>query len=152
MKYFIPLAVVSLVGLSSAALADDTYTVPQDFALQRVVELNVTPMGVVLDLGSSISAVNISHMRDIVFTGLDGALCSVEVDCSATQPTALLLRKIPPIDFDDREPSPDGTAMLFVNTDSGLYRFQLTPVSSQPDYTKVQIEPSPPHPPFPSTF
>jgi len=124
----------------SAAMANETVQVPVDYARQRVVKLDVTQMGLVLDLGSPITSVNLSHMNNIVFTGLDGALCDATSACPDTQaPTKLLLRHIQPIGFKGQLPSTDGTRMLFVSTQSGVYRFQLKPVSKTPAYTLVQI-------------
>ncbi len=56
-------------------MAKDTLTVPQEFALQRVIKVDVTLMGLVLDMGSPISSVNLSHLNDVIFTGMDGVLC-----------------------------------------------------------------------------
>lgn len=123
-----------------SALANDTVQVPADYARQRVIKLDVTQMGLVLDLGSPITSVNLSHMSNIVFTGLDGALCDATAACPDTQaPTKLLLRHIQPIGFKGQLPSTDGTRMLFVSTQAGVYRFQLKPVSKTPAYTLVQI-------------
>lgn len=150
MKFFPQLAAcsVSLACISAApAIAGDTITVPQDFALQRVIKVDVTQMGLVLDLGSPISSVNLSHMNDVIFTGMDGALCDAKTECpDSPRPTKLLIRKIPPIKFKDQLPSSDGTRMLFVSTESGLYRFWIKPVSASPDYTQVSIQSE-----FPST-
>ena len=126
----------------STVLANETITVDQNFARERVVKLDVTPMGLVLDFGNSpISAVDLSHLREIIFRGMDGALCSAQAECpEGPRPTKLLLRKIPPIEFENEDPSPDRMAMLFVTTASGIYRFQLKPVEAQPQYTKINIE------------
>jgi len=136
------------------AFANDTITVPQDFARVRVVKLDVTPMGLVLDLNSPINSVNLSHLRDIVFVGLDGALCDAQTDCpqDAQPPTQLLLRKIPPIPFKNQQPSPSGEAMLFVMTNQGLYRFQLKPVNKTPSYTEVEIAPDRQNSTFPGSI
>jgi len=135
---------VSLACLSvTPAMAKDTLTVPQEFALQRVIKVDVTPMGLVLDMGSPISSVNLSHLNDVIFTGMDGVLCDAKTtECpDSSRPTKLLVRRIPPIQFKDQLPSKDGTRMLFVSTESGLYRFRLKPISESPDYTKVEIQP-----------
>jgi len=124
----------------SSAIASETVQVPVEYARQRVVKLDVTQMGLVLDLGSPITSVNLSHMNNIVFTGLDGALCDATTACSdASPPTKLLLRHIQPIGFKGQLPSTDGTRMLFVSTQAGVYRFQLKPTSKTPAYTLVQI-------------
>jgi hypothetical protein len=137
--------------LPQSVKAGDTVTVPQDFARDRVLKLDVTPMGLVIDLNSEISSVQISHMRNVVYRGIDGVLCDVRSDCpDGPRPTTLFLRKIAPINFKDEEPSPDGTSLLFVTTERGLYRFQLKPVRKTPDYTQIQIDPdSPSVPPNP---
>lgn len=137
----------TLAGTSlflAPVLANDTVIVPQNFARSRVVKLEVTPMGLVLNVGTPIRSVNLSHLKDIVFVGLDGALCDAQTDCpqDAQAPTQLLLRKIPPIPFKNQQPSPSGEAMLFVMTNQGLYRFQLKPVNKTPNYTEVEIAPN----------
>ncbi len=133
----------SIACVSAApAMAADTLNVPQAFALQRVIKVDVTQLGLVLDLGSPIDSVNLSHMNNVVFTGLDGVLCDAKTtECpDAPRPTKLLVRKIPPIKFKDQLPSSDGTRMLFVSTKQGVYRFRLKPVSGSPTYTKVLIQ------------
>jgi hypothetical protein len=103
-------------------------------------------------MGSPISSVNLSHMSDVVFTGMNGVLCDAKTtECpDSPRPTKLLVRKIPPIKFKDQLPSKDGTRMLFVSTESGLYRFQLKPISASPDYTQVLIEQEFPSSEFPN--
>ncbi len=133
---------------AAPAMAADTLNVPQEFALQREVKVDVTPMGLVLDLGSPIDSVNLSHMSNVVFTGMNGVLCDAKAQCpDAPRPTKLLVRKIPPIKFKDQLPSTDGTRMLFVSTKSGLYRFRLKPLNTSPNYTEVLIKSE-----FPSGF
>lgn len=133
-------AVSAMCLVPSSAVANETVQVPADYARQRVIKLDVTQMGLVLDLGSPITSVNLSHMSNLVFTGLDGALCDATAACPDTQaPTKLLLRHIQPISFKGQLPSTDGTRMLFVSTQAGVYRFQLKPVSKTPAYTLVQI-------------
>lgn len=135
-------------GLATPAVAQesrDTIPVPQNYALERVIEVDVTPMGLVLDLGAPVKSATLSHMSDVVFVGLDGVLCDAKAECSeATRPTQLLLKQIPPISFKHQLPSSDGTRMFFVNTDSGLYRFQLKPSpkpsTAKAPYTKVEIQ------------
>lgn len=123
------------------AVAVDTITIPQEFAQQRVVNVKVTQMGLVLDLGSPVKSVNLSHLSDVVFIGLDGVLCDTRAECSESQPpTKLLLRRIPPIQFKQQLASPDGSRMLFVSTGSGLYRFRIHTESTPPDYTLVIIQ------------
>ena len=123
----------------------DTITIDYNWATNRVIELDVTPMGVVLDFGNSpISAVDLSHLREIIFRGMDGVLCPPQAECpDGAPPTKLLLRKISPIPFENEKPSPDGTTMLYVSTASGIYRFQLQPVEKLNNYTKVNIETAP---------
>ena len=133
----------------------DTILVPQKYALEREIEVDVTPNGLVLNLGAPVRSANLSHMNNVVFVGLDGVLCDSKTECSeAPRPTMLLLRQIPPIAFKDQLPSSDGTRMFFVNTDSGLYRFRLKP-SAKPSkvkapYTEVKIQPD--YPASPSQF
>lgn len=140
-------ATPAIAQFGPSGIAGDTITVPQEFARQRVVEVEVTQMGLVLDLGGPITSVNLSHMSDVVFTGLDGVLCDAKAECSEAQPpTKLLLRRIPAIKFKQQLPSPDGTRLLFVSTASGVYRFGIKPKTTAPDYTLVVIQSG-----FPST-
>lgn len=144
MMNHLPALAICTAALACAAtpvFAADTITVPQEFALQRVIEVDVTPMGLVIDLGAPVKSVNLSHLSDVVFVGLDGVLCDAKAECTeATRPTKLLLRRIPPITFKHQLPSSDGTRMLFVDTDSGLYRFQIKPSSATAPYTEVEIQ------------
>lgn len=136
-----------------SAQASDTIQVPQNYAKERVVKIDVTQMGLVLDLGSPISSVDLSHMSDVIFRGLDGALCDKSAECPDTPPpTKLFLRRIPPIKFKHVLPSPDGTRMLFVNTSAGLYRFQIKPVTGAPKYTSVKVQPDFPTTAFPNAI
>lgn len=143
MKYLTQIATCTAVFALTAApvLAEDTIKVPHAFALERVIEVNVTPKGLVLDLGAPVKSANLSHMSDVVFVGLDGVLCDAKAECTeSTRPTMLLLRRIPAIPFKHQMPSADGTRMLFVLTDSGLYRFQIKPSSANAPYTEVEIQ------------
>ena len=138
---------VSMGGLADSASAQETLKVDRVFGLARKIVIDVTPSGIALDFNSEINSVNLSHLGEITFNGLDGELCKAESSCSAeSAPTILLLRKIPHINFPDQQPNADGTAMLFVNTSSGLYRFELIPKNEKPEYTKVEIinDPLPP--------
>jgi hypothetical protein len=136
------IALIGLTLIPFSAFANETVFVRQNFALKRVVKADVTPLGVVLDINSPIASVNLSDMRNIVFLGIDGALCAPGANCpDGRAPTKLLLRKIAPIKFENQSISPDGTSMLVVVTSSGkLYRFQLKPVNKSPDYTQIVIE------------
>lgn len=129
-----------IAGLTTTpAIADDTVEVPQSYALKRVIEVEVTPMGLVLNLNSPVTSANLSHMSDVVFTGLDGVLCVSTTQCTDAQaPTTLLLRRIPPLKFKNQLPSTDGTRMLFITTKEGLYRFRIKPDTS-PDYTLIEV-------------
>lgn len=134
-----------IVGLIAApAIARDAIQVPQDYALKQEVEIEVTPIGLVLDIHSPITSAYLSHMSDVVFIGLDGVLCDPKAECpeDAPQPTTLLLRRIPPITFRNQLPSADGKRMLFITTKEGLhYRFRIKPATS-PDYTLIEIQPN----------
>ncbi|WP_052056101.1 hypothetical protein [Myxosarcina sp. GI1] len=144
-------SIVLVAGLPHGSLASETIAVDREFALKREIEIDVTPSGIVLQFNSPINAVNLSHLGEIVFQGVDGELCELSTSCTAeTAPTMLLLKKIPKIDFPDLEPTTDGTAMLYVDTASGLYRFELTPKSQKPEYTKVEINDEPMSPLFES--
>ncbi len=130
-------------GSRSTTLAE-TLKVDREFAKERLIKVDVTQMGIVIDFGSTISSVNLSHMGQIVFQGFDGVLCKTPSQCPANSaPTMLLVRKIPTIEFTTQLPSVDGTSMLFVNTDSGVYRIEFNPVSKKPKYTLVEIKDNP---------
>lgn len=149
------LALGSLTFILSAPVgANETFKVDREYATARAVELAVTPSGVAIDFNSVINAVNLVHLGEIVFNGLDGVLCQSTVDCpeEAIPPTMLLLRKIPPIDFPDQQSNSDGTTMLYVNTEDGLYRFELEPQNQKPRYTKVEIVSDPLPPLFPNSY
>ncbi|GFE72159.1 hypothetical protein [Chroococcus sp. FPU101] len=132
-----------LFALATPAFADDTLTIPVDFALARVIKLDVTQSGVAIALDAPIQSIKLTHMRDITFSTLDGVLCETPANCpEGNAPTLLLVQKTKPIPFKDQLPTPNGTTMLYVNTSRGLYRFQLRPVSKKPDYTKVEFKQS----------
>lgn len=143
-KLTFALAVTSIWLGSTKVIKAETLKVDREFALEREIEVDVTQMGIVIDFGSTISSVNLSHMGQIVFQGFDGVLCKIPSQCPAdSAPTMLLVRKIPDIEFKTQLPSVDGTSMLFVNTASGVYRLEFTPVSKKPRYTKVEIKDDP---------
>ncbi len=132
---------ISLCGVSPLAVAGDIIKIDRSLAKEKTIQLEVTPMGLAIDLGSPISAVNISHKSQIVFSGLDGVLCLSKANCGEQNPpTILFVRKIPKIDFKDEEAMANGTSMLFVDTESGMYRFEFKPVNKEPQYTKVEIQ------------
>ena len=138
------LAVTSVWFGSTKVTSAETLKVDREFALAREIEVDVTQMGIVINFNSTISSVNLSHMGQIVFQGFDGVLCKIPSQCPANSaPTMLLVRKIPDIEFKTQLPSVDGTAMLFVNTDSGVYRLEFNPVSKKPKYTMVEIKNDP---------
>ena len=138
------LAAASVWLSSSNIVQAETLKVDRKFALEREIVVDVTQIGIVVDFGSTISSVNLSHMGQIIFQGFDGVLCKIPSQCPAdSAPTMLLVRKIPDIEFKTQLPSVDGTAMLFVNTDSGVYRLEFKPVSKKPKYTKVEIKDDP---------
>ncbi len=123
------------------AKAGDIIKIDRLNAQSRTIQLDVTPMGLAIDLGSPISAVNISHKSQLVFSGMDGVLCPSKANCGEQNPpTILFVRKIPTIDFKDEEAMPNGTSLLFVDTESGMYRFEFKPVNKTPQYTKVEIQ------------
>lgn len=136
---------LAIAGFNAApAIARDAVPVPQDYALKNEIEIEVTPIGLVLDINSSITSAHLSHMSDVVFIGLDGVLCDPKAECpeDAPLPTTLLLRKIPPITFKNQLPSADGTRMLYITTKEGLhYRFRIKPDTS-PEYTLIEIQPN----------
>ena len=143
-KLTFALAVTSIWLGSTKVIKAETLKVDREFALEREIEVDVTQMGIVIDFGSTISSVNLSHMGQIVFQGFDGVLCKIPSQCPAdSAPTMLLVRKIPDIEFKTQLPSVDGISMLFVNTASGVYRLEFTPVSKKPRYTKVEIKDDP---------
>lgn len=143
------LAVTSVWLGSAKAIKAETLKVDREFALWREIKVDVTQIGIVIDFGSTISSVNLSHMGQIVFQGFDGILCKIPSQCPTdSAPTMLLVRKIPDIEFKTQLPSVDGTSMLFVNTASGVYRLEFKPVSKKPRYTKVEIKDDP----LPSLF
>ena len=132
--------IILSITFPNSIFAQETLKVDREFGLARKIVIDVTPSGIVLDFDSEINSVDLSHLGEIVFYGLDGELCKVKTDCSTqAAPTMLLLRKIPFIKFPDQQANADGTAMLFVNTTSGLYRFELVPKKEKPKYTKVEI-------------
>ncbi len=132
---------ISLCGVSPLAVAGDIIKIDRSLAKEKTIQLEVTPMGLAIDLGSPISAVNISHKSQIVFSGLDGVLCLSKANCGEQNPpTILFVRKIPKIDFKDEEAMANGTSLLFVDTESGMYRFEFKPVNKEPQYTKVEIQ------------
>ncbi|MEO1669248.1 MAG: hypothetical protein AAFR77_00465 [Cyanobacteria bacterium J06631_2] len=136
-------------SLPEAAKAETTLKVDRDFALERLIKVDVTQMGIVIDFDSKISSVNLSHMGQIIFQGFDGVLCKSSSSCPPNSaPTMLIVRKIPDIEFKNQLPSVDGSALLFVNTTSGVYRVEFNPVSAKPKYTKVEIK----HNPLPPLF
>lgn len=129
---------------STKTIKAETLKVDRKFALEREIVVDVTQIGIVIDFGSTISSVNLSHMGQIIFQGFNGVLCKIPSQCPAdSAPTMLLVRKIPDIEFKTQLPSVDGTAMLFVNTDSGVYRLSFNPVSKKPRYTMVEIREDP---------
>ena len=134
----------SPVCFTSLAEASDIIKLDRHNALERTTQLDVTPIGLVIDFGTPISSTIISHKSNIVFSGVDGVLCIAKANCAdENPPTILFVRKTPRIDFKDEEAMPNGTSLLYVDTESGMYRFELKPVSKTPQYTKVEIEQEP---------
>ena len=126
---------------ATIALAGDLLSVDRESALERTTEIEVTPQGVMIDLDSPISSVNISHKSEIVYQGVDGNLCFSRADCGdAPPPTILFVRKIPKIEFKDEEPMSDRTSMLYIKTQAGMFRFELNPLNKKPQYTEIQIK------------
>lgn len=124
---------------NSCKLVEDTLKCNQSNALRKAVDLDVTPMGLVIDFGSQISSVSISHKSHIVYSGFDGALCARNSQCNEPPPTKLNVRKIPEIKEMDEESMPQNRSLLSVDTESGLYQFKFKPVTGNPQYTKVEI-------------
>ena len=130
------------MALTNSVLAKETIKVDREFGLERVIKIDVTPSGIALDLGAQVNSVKLTQLGDISVVGIDGEICLVRTrtECNAESlPTKLLLQKISTIDFKDQLPTIDGTTMLFVNTTSGLYRFEITPDDNKPEYTEVEI-------------
>ena len=142
MKFLKILAALTITStaLTPTAIARDLIRIDRLNAQERVVELDVTPMGIAIDFGSPISSVVLSHKSNIVYRGMDGALCRRDSQCGGSAPTILFVRKIPKIDFKDEEPVSGGYSLLYVDTASGMYRFKFKPVNKNPEYTKVEIE------------
>ena len=146
--------VLLFYAFTNSALARETIKVDREFGLERKVPIVVTPSGIVLHFDSKITSTDLTHLGDISFVGVDGQVCNSTATATMTTmkctiesaPTMLLLRKIPHIEFENQEPTVDGTAMLYVNTMNGLYRFEITPDDSKPEYTEVEIidDPLPP--------
>ena len=68
-------------------------------------------------------------------------LCPVKAVCGEEPPpTKLFVRKIPSINFPDEEANEEQSSLLFVDTESGMYRFQFNPVNQKPPYTKIEIQ------------
>ena len=130
---------ISSINLPSA-IASDIIRIDQLNAQERVVELDVTPFGLAIDFGTKISSVTISHRSNIVYRGMDGALCRGNSGCSSSAPTILFVRKIPKINFKDEEAVSGNYSFLYVDTASGMYRFKFKPINKNPQYTKVEIE------------
>ena len=132
---------IFLVWFAPIALADDILPLVRENALERTTEIEVTPQGVMIDLKSPISSVNISHKSEIVYQGVDGDLCFSRSNCGdAPPPTILFVRKIPKIEFKDEEPMSDRTSMLYIKTQAGMFRFELNPLNKKPQYTEIQIK------------
>lgn len=134
-------AILLFSAFTNSASAKETIKVNRQFALEREIPITVTPSGIVLNFGSQISSADLSHLGEISVVGIDGQICNTtSMKCTEeSAPTMLLLEKIPTIKFDDQEPTVDGTAMLYVNTTNGLYRFEITPDDNKPEYTEVEI-------------
>lgn len=127
--------------LTTPVLANDIVKVDPTFARTRTLEVKVTPMGLVVDFNRAIASVNLSHKRNFVFSGMDGALCQSTARCpqDVSPPTKLLLKRIKPINFKHETATPEGKAMLFVTTQDGqVYRLELEPSQGTPPYTQVE--------------
>ena len=133
-------AILSLC-VSPIAKAGDIIRLDRSSALESATKLEVTPQGLVIDFGVLIGSTIISHKSNIVYSGVDGVLCTSKANCEdENPPTILFVRKIPQVDFKDEEAMPNGTSMLYVDTEVGMYRFEFNPSSSIPKYTKVEIQ------------
>lgn len=143
-KLTIFLAIAPIWLITTKSVMAETLKVDRSFALERQIKVDVTQIGIIIDFNSVVSSVNLSHLGQIVFQGFDGVLCKMPSQCPKdSAPTMLIVRKIPDIEFKTQLPSVDGTAMLFVNTDTGVYRLEFNPVSKKPKYTKVEINDNP---------
>lgn len=131
---------ITSTALPPTAIARDLIRIDRLNAQEQVVELDVTPLGLVIDFGSQISSVKLTHKTNIFYQGMDGALCQGSSNCSGSVPTILFVQKIPEIEFKDEEPVSGGYSLLYVDTASGLYRFKFKPVNKNPEYTKVEIQ------------
>ncbi|ACB54368.1 hypothetical protein cce_5022 [Crocosphaera subtropica ATCC 51142] len=135
------LLTTTLSFLAMPVMANDIVNVDPNFARTRTLEVKVTPMGLVVDFNRAIASVNLSHQRNFVFSGMDGALCQSTARCpqDASPPTKLLLKRIKPINFKHETATPKGKAMLFVTTRDGqVYRLELEPSQGTPPYTQVE--------------
>ncbi len=136
---FLLTTIIPLIAMP--AIANDVVKVDPTFAINRTLEVKVTPMGLVVDFNRAISSVNLSHKRNFVFSGMDGMLCQSTARCpqDARPPTKLLLKRIKPINFKHETATPNGKAMLFVTTRDGqVYRLELEPSQGTPPYTQVE--------------
>lgn len=129
-----------------------TQIVDRDFAIHRHIEIEVTPSGVVLDIGSVVTSVRLPHQKDITVSGFNGCLGTVYNPCEedAIPPTKLYLQKNEPIEFPEQIENPGGITMLYVNTEENLtYRYTLIPTNNKPKVTLVEIVDDPIEPLFP---
>lgn len=132
--------------------ANETLEVDREFALQRHIEVKVTPSGVVLDIGSAVTSVKLPHLKNITVSGFNGCLGTAYNPCSenAVPPTKLFLQKNAPIDFPEQIENPGGITMLYVNTDENFtYRYRLIPTNDNPEHTLIEIIDDPIDPLFP---
>ncbi len=135
------LLTTSITLVAIPVMANDVVKVDPNFAINRTLEVKVTPMGLVVDFKRAIASVNLSHKRNFVFSGMDGMLCQSTARCpqDARPPTKLLLKRIKPINFKHETATPNGKAMLFVTTRDGqVYRLELEPSNRTPPYTQVE--------------
>ena len=144
---------LSLFPVDSEVRAGETLVVDRDFALERHIDVEVTPSGVVLDIGSAVTSVKLPHLKNINVNGFDGCLGTPYNPCGeeVPPPTKLFLQKNTPIDFPEQIDNPGGVTILYVNTaENFTYRYRLTPTNGKPKHTLVEIVDNPVEPLFDS--
>lgn len=120
----------------------DSLVYDVSYANRHEIHINVTPSGLVINPNSKIISVNLTHKDQLALSGVDGQICieGRECDLALPSPTKLFVRKIPPIKFEDQEPSVDGTSLLYLTTSSGnVYRFRIKPDNGKSKYTLVSV-------------
>lgn len=148
---------IAAIGLSlclnaQKVEANETLVVDRKFALERHIDVKVTPSGVVLDVGAEVTSVKLPHLKNITVSGFNGCLGTAYNPCpeNAVPPTKLFLQKNTPIDFPEQIENPGGETMLYVNTNENFtYRYRLIPTNDKPEHTLIEIVDNPIEPLFP---